>query len=97
MAHPVPDPGDWRQEVDLDEVEVALHLVAPLFDAVHRAGSHMMIRIDADRRIGVNPARFTVVIYGNLAEDRAIRYDDADLVRAVRTAIAEFDRLHRTG
>jgi hypothetical protein len=95
VASLAPNPDDWRQEVDLDEVEVALTYVASLLDAVHRAGSHMMIRVDADRATGVNPSRFTVVISGNLREERAIRYDDADLARAVRSAVAEFDRLHR--
>jgi hypothetical protein len=79
MADLIPGPDDWRRGVDLDEVEVALCLIGPLLEAVYRAGSHMLIRIDADRQTGVNPAKFTVVISGNMIEDRAIRYDDADL------------------
>src|SRR5262245_24582201 len=75
----VPSPDDWRFGVDLDAAEVALSYLSPLLEAVYRAGSHMMIRVDAERTNDANPARFTVVISGNLLEDRAIRYDDADL------------------
>jgi hypothetical protein len=66
-----------------------------LFDAVYAAGSSMLIRVDAQRTNSANRAWFTVAISGNLADDRAIRYGGADLVRAVRKAIGDFDRLQR--
>jgi len=35
-----------------------------LFDAVYDAGASILIRVDADRTGGANPARFTVAISG---------------------------------
>ena len=88
------EPGpDWRRGVDLDEDLVAFSCGAPLLEAVYRAGSQMFIRVDPERTAGANPAKFTVVISGREPDDHAIRYDDADLSRAVGKAIADFDRL----
>jgi hypothetical protein len=56
----------WRQDVDLPDVEAALAFLEPLLDAVYVAGSSMLLRVDAERRCGANPARFTVAISGNL-------------------------------
>jgi hypothetical protein len=83
------DKPAWRRRVELSNF--ALESLASLFEAVYTAGWSMLVRVDAERTAGANPARFTVAISGN--DDRAIRYDDSDLVSAVRDAIADFDRL----
>ena len=93
MADLRPGPSDWRRGIDLDEVAVALDHVGLLLEAVYRTGSHMLIRVDAERTAGANPAKFTVVISGSLPDDRAIRQDDPDLSKAVGKAIADFDHL----
>ena len=93
MADLESDSRQWRHGVDLDDVEVALGYLGSLFDAVYAAGASMLVRVDAERTVGANPARFTVAISGQLPDDHPIRHDDADLVRAVRKAVDDFDRL----
>jgi hypothetical protein len=63
----------------------------PLLEAVAATGSSMLIKVDGERVVGVNPPIFTVVISGLADGTGPIRFDDTDLDRAVATAVAAFD------
>jgi hypothetical protein len=63
------------------------------FCKIHDVGASMLIGVDADGTGGTNPARFTVALSGIRPDAGAVRYDDADLVRAVRKAVDDFNRL----
>jgi hypothetical protein len=79
----------WRTGVDLDGVQLALEELDPLLRAVAATGASMLIRVDAERTEGARPKIFTVLISGTGAAP--IRFDDADLGRAVRRAVKAFD------
>jgi hypothetical protein len=81
----------WRQDVDLDQVGLALTELVPLLRAVAATGSSMLIKVDGERTSGANPPIFTVVISGSAREAAPIRYDDSDLPRGVAKAIGAFD------
>jgi hypothetical protein len=86
------DDREWRRGVDLGDVEVALGYVGSLLEAVYRAGSSMMVRVDAERTAGANPSKFTVVISDAEGSYPAIRFDGPDLVRAVVSSVRRFDQ-----
>ena len=74
---------------------MALMELRPVLEAVAAAGSSILIKADGERTDGVNPRVFTVVISGGAVRERPIRFDDSDLVRAFKHAIAAFDAVLR--
>jgi hypothetical protein len=86
------DDRQWRVGVDLGDVEVALGYVGSLLEAVYRTGSSMMVRVDAERTMGANPSKFTVVISDAESTYPVIRSDGPDLVRTVLSAVRKFDQ-----
>ena len=82
----------WRTGVDLDGVQLALEELDPLLRAVAATGASLLIRVDGERTEGANPKIFTVVVSGT--EAGPIRFDDADLGRAVHRAVKAFDSRH---
>lgn len=88
------EPGSvpaWRADVNLDGVQLALEELDPLLRSIAATGASMLIRVDGERTDGVNPKIFTVVVSGPGDQVRSIRFDDADLGRAVRRAVTELD------
>jgi hypothetical protein len=51
----------------------------------------MLIRVDCERTTGTNPKVFTVAISGPEDEPDPRRFDDADLARAVESAVRTID------
>jgi hypothetical protein len=87
---------EWRREVDLDGVKVALTELLPLLRAVAATVSSMLIKVvDGERTEGRNPRSFTVVISSANDESGPIRYDDADLGRADLRSVHGFDANQR--
>ena len=81
----------WRADVDLDGVQLALAELDPLLRSVAATGASMLIRVDGERTDGAHPKIFTVVVSGLGDEAGSIRFDDADLGRAVQRAVKELD------
>ncbi len=82
---------DWRADVDLDGVQLALEELDPLLRAVAATSASMLIKVDGERTDGVNPKIFTVMVSGMGDEAGPIRVDDADLGRAVQRVVEAFD------
>ena len=90
-AGPV-DPA-WRRGLDVGELEVAAAFLGELLDAAYHAGASVMLRVDAQRTHGANPSRFTVVIDGPAPQRRVIRWDEANLPRAIARAVDHLDQV----
>ena len=58
---PVPN---WRADVNLDGVQLALDELDPLLRSVAATGASMLIKVDGERTAGANPQVFTVVVSG---------------------------------
>jgi hypothetical protein len=84
-------PSLWRHGIDLDGVKLALMELEPLLRAVAASGSSMLIRVDGERTTGANPRIFTVAISGPTDGPDSVRFDDADLPRAIENAITALD------
>ncbi len=54
----------------------------------------MLIRVDHERTVGANPKIFTVAISSPVDDPGPKRFDEADLARAVESAIAAIDARH---
>lgn len=86
--------SQWRRDVDLEKVQLALVDLRTLLEAVAATGSSLLLKVDGERVRDRIPRLFTVVISDAADESGPIRVDDSDLGRAVLRAVAAFDARH---
>ncbi len=79
----------WRQNVDLESVQLALLELEPLLRAFADRGAVFVVKVDGQRADGPRPRILTSVLSGT--DDLAVRFDDADLLSSVTKAVEAFD------